>query len=130
MASQRPKPTRIRNWVKEDMERLVCWMEENKQSLRGKQSAWHKDAKEQVFGDNEDITVKPKSVSATHSVDEAYHIQTLPLAKCSDPYSFGARPAMGRPIGQWAAIAVWATLSSKGTNDRPIQQWAQPMQPM
>ncbi|KAF8415309.1 hypothetical protein EV426DRAFT_579103 [Tirmania nivea] len=53
-----------------------------------------------------------------------------PVARCSDPYSFGARPAMGRPIGQWAAIAVWAAPSSKGTNDRPIQQWAQPMHPM
>jgi hypothetical protein len=52
------KPTRNRNWAKEDMERLVCWMEENQQSLRGKQSAWHKDVKEQLFGDNEDITVK------------------------------------------------------------------------
>ncbi|RPB18712.1 hypothetical protein L211DRAFT_692041 [Terfezia boudieri ATCC MYA-4762] len=29
-----------------------------KQSLRGKQLAWYKDVKEQVFGDNEDITVK------------------------------------------------------------------------
>jgi len=40
------------------MERLVCWMEENQQSLRGKQTVWYKDVKEQVFGDNEDITVK------------------------------------------------------------------------
>ncbi|KAF8436722.1 hypothetical protein BGX38DRAFT_1325945 [Terfezia claveryi] len=58
MTSEKPKANRVRNWVKEDVERLVCWMEENQQSLRGKQSAWHKDIKEQIFGANEDITVK------------------------------------------------------------------------
>lgn len=49
---------RGRNWVKEDVERLVHWMEENQQSLRGKQSVWHNDIKEQVFAEDEDITVK------------------------------------------------------------------------
>ena len=50
--------TRSRNWVKEDVERLVHWMEENQQSLQGKASVWHKDVKEQVFAENEEITVK------------------------------------------------------------------------
>lgn len=34
------------------------WMEENEESLRGRQAAWHKDVKDQVFADNEEITVK------------------------------------------------------------------------
>jgi len=58
MAADRPKTTRSRNWLKDDMERLVCWMEENQQSLRGKQATWHKDVKEQIFAENEEITVK------------------------------------------------------------------------
>ena len=49
---------RSRNWIKDDIERLVHWMEENQIKLRGKQSVWHKDVKEQVFGQNGDITVK------------------------------------------------------------------------
>lgn len=37
--------------MKEDVEGLVCWMEENQQSrLRGKQSTGHKDAKDPVLG--------------------------------------------------------------------------------
>jgi len=36
----------------------VGWMEENEESLRGKQSAWHKEAKDQVFADHDEITVK------------------------------------------------------------------------
>ena len=43
MASQRT--SRQRNWTKEEMERLVGWMEENQESLRGKQAVWHKDVK-------------------------------------------------------------------------------------
>lgn len=33
-------------------------MEENEKLLRGKQIVWHKEIKEQVFGDDEYITVK------------------------------------------------------------------------
>jgi len=52
------KKSRSRNWIKEDVERLVCWMGENQEKLRGKQSSWHKDVKEQVFKENEEISVK------------------------------------------------------------------------
>ena len=45
-------------WEKYDVEKLVSWMEENQEKLRGKQAAWHKDVKEEVFGDNDDMTVK------------------------------------------------------------------------
>ena len=44
--------------MKEDAERLVHWMEENQQSLQGRASAWHTDVKQQVFAQNEAITVK------------------------------------------------------------------------
>ena len=30
-------------------------MEDNQEKLRGKQSAWHKDVKEEIFGDEDDI---------------------------------------------------------------------------
>jgi len=34
---------------KEEFERLIAWMEENQELLRGKQIAWHKVAKDEVF---------------------------------------------------------------------------------
>ena len=34
---------------------------------------------------------------------------------------------MGRPIGQWDATAGWAGPFTNGANDRPIEQWAQPI---
>ncbi|KAF8428737.1 hypothetical protein EV426DRAFT_711420 [Tirmania nivea] len=56
MPSDSQKSTRQRAWPKEDVERLVCWMEEHQENLRGKQAAWHKDVKEQVFAEDPDIT--------------------------------------------------------------------------
>jgi len=41
LLTDRQKTSQSRNWVKEDMERLVCWMEENQQSLRGKRVTIH-----------------------------------------------------------------------------------------
>jgi len=38
-------------WTREEVERLVRWMEENQELLKGKQSEWHKRVKVQVFGD-------------------------------------------------------------------------------
>ena len=37
------------------MEHLVGWMEENPE---GKQASWHKDVKDEVFANEEHITVK------------------------------------------------------------------------
>ena len=45
------------SWTKADMERLVTWMVENPESLRGKQAGWHKDVKEQVFAQSSEITL-------------------------------------------------------------------------
>lgn len=45
-------------WIKEDIERLVAWMEEHQEKLRGKQAAWHKDVNDQIFAEDEWITVK------------------------------------------------------------------------
>jgi len=43
------------NSTRDGVERLISWMEDNQEQLRGKQIAWHK---EQVFGAEEHITVK------------------------------------------------------------------------
>ncbi|KAF8433060.1 hypothetical protein BGX38DRAFT_1276314 [Terfezia claveryi] len=45
-------------WSKEDVKRLVAWMEDHQDKLCGKQAVWHKDVKDQVFGEDEWITVK------------------------------------------------------------------------
>jgi len=40
------------------LERLVAWIEDNEEKLRGKQIAWHKEVKEEAFADEDHITVK------------------------------------------------------------------------
>ena len=45
-------------WTKEEIERLLAWMEDNQESLKGKQIPWHKDVKEEVFATDDHITVK------------------------------------------------------------------------
>jgi len=45
-------------WTRDEVERLISWMEDNQEKLRGKQVAWHKEVKEQVFGAEEHITMK------------------------------------------------------------------------
>ena len=40
-------------WSKDEIDRLVGWMEENRDNLKGKQSNWHKDVKEEVFPNHE-----------------------------------------------------------------------------
>ena len=49
---------RSRRWLQEELEMLVGWMEENQASLSRKQSIWHKQVKDQVFADNDEITPK------------------------------------------------------------------------
>ncbi|KAF8424327.1 hypothetical protein EV426DRAFT_599504 [Tirmania nivea] len=53
-------------WSKSQSERLVAWMEENQEELRGKQIKWHKLVKEQVFSNDEHITVKRITDKATN----------------------------------------------------------------
>ena len=45
-------------WTKAEVERLLAWMEDNLEELRGKQSRWHKDVKCEVFLKDEHITIK------------------------------------------------------------------------
>ena len=57
MPANSQKGARQRNWTKEEMERLVCWMEEDVESLHGKRAVWHKDVKAQVFAEDEEMTL-------------------------------------------------------------------------
>jgi len=45
-------------WKKEEFGCLITWMEENQELLRGKQIAWHKVAKDEVFSNEIHITGK------------------------------------------------------------------------
>jgi len=45
-------------WSREEVECLIRWIEEHEEYLRGKQSAWHKQVKEEVFSNHDHITVK------------------------------------------------------------------------
>ncbi|KAF8418336.1 hypothetical protein EV426DRAFT_645415 [Tirmania nivea] len=56
MSNPKPEEKTYMTWSKDDVERLVGWMEENQEALRGQQKKWHKDIKEEVFAD-EGITV-------------------------------------------------------------------------
>ena len=40
------------------MERLVAWMEDHRRDLRGSRVAWHKNVKDQVFSNEEHITME------------------------------------------------------------------------
>ncbi|KAF8426188.1 hypothetical protein EV426DRAFT_704117 [Tirmania nivea] len=44
-------------WSKEEVEKLIGWMEENQEALRGLQRKCYKYVKEEVFADDENITV-------------------------------------------------------------------------
>ena len=54
MSSQRCN----QQWAKEEVEQLVGWMEDNISCLDGKQLTWHKEVKEDLFPENDIITVK------------------------------------------------------------------------
>ncbi|KAF8457675.1 hypothetical protein BGX38DRAFT_1156646 [Terfezia claveryi] len=55
-----------RGWTLEEVERMVTWMEENPELLQGKQVTWHKELKQEVFPDEEHITVKKITDKATN----------------------------------------------------------------
>ena len=42
--------------TKEEFERIIAWIEERQELLRGKQVAWHKEVKEEVFPNDVHIT--------------------------------------------------------------------------
>jgi hypothetical protein len=48
----------MRPWKLEELENLITWMEENHEVLRGKPADWVNKVKEEVFSDNEHVTVK------------------------------------------------------------------------
>ena len=69
MASQRSFIT----WTRDEVVRLVGWMEEHQELLRGKQSAWFKDIKDQEFADEEHITVK-KITDKVQNMKKAWRV--------------------------------------------------------
>lgn len=55
MASQRaPLITR----AKSEVERMIEWMEDNPEDLKGRQLSWHKDVKDDIFKNDAHIIVK------------------------------------------------------------------------
>jgi len=45
-------------WTRDEVKGLISSMEGNQEQLRGKQIAWHKEVKEQIFGAEKHSTVK------------------------------------------------------------------------
>ena len=39
--------------TRDKLEQIVAWIEDNQELLRGKQTAWHKDIKDQVFANDD-----------------------------------------------------------------------------
>jgi len=52
-ATTTPQP-----WTRDEVERIITWMEDHEEEIRGKQVQWHKEVKDQVFVDEEHIPVK------------------------------------------------------------------------
>jgi len=50
--------TTPRPWTRDEVERIIAWMEDHEEEIRGKQVQWHKEVKEQVFAAEEHIPVK------------------------------------------------------------------------
>lgn len=53
-------------WTKDEIERMIGWMEDHPLEIRGKQSSWHKDIKDEVFKDNAHVTVRRICDKATN----------------------------------------------------------------
>ncbi|KAF8427057.1 hypothetical protein EV426DRAFT_715314 [Tirmania nivea] len=66
MSNPKPEEKTYMAWSKDDVERLVGWMEENQEALRGQQKKWHKDIKEEVFAD--EVTSGASEVEMLSSV--------------------------------------------------------------
>jgi len=50
--------TATRPWTRDEVERIIAWMEDHREEIRGKQIQWHKEVKDQVFADQDHISVK------------------------------------------------------------------------
>ncbi|KAF8422227.1 hypothetical protein EV426DRAFT_706406 [Tirmania nivea] len=72
MSNPKPEEKTYMAWSKDDVVRLVGWMEENQEELRGQQKKWHKDIKEEVFVDESIIVnrirVKVSNMKAAWSM--------------------------------------------------------------
>ncbi|KAF8439653.1 hypothetical protein BGX38DRAFT_1144655 [Terfezia claveryi] len=55
ISNPNPEEKTYKAWSKEKVEKLIGWMEENQEVLQGLQRKWHKDIKEEVFADDENI---------------------------------------------------------------------------
>lgn len=51
-------PPRPIPWTREEVERLIAWMEDDRERVYTNQRAWHKDVKAEAFADDEHITVE------------------------------------------------------------------------
>ena len=77
MSSQR---SLIVPWTRDELGQMVAWMEDNQELLRGKQAAWHKDIKAQVFGNDNHITlkkIKEKAANMKRAWKDAKAMQEL-----------------------------------------------------
>ena len=50
--------TTQRPWTRDEVERIIVWIEDHEEAIQGKQVQWHKEVKAQVFADEEHILVK------------------------------------------------------------------------
>ena len=60
MPSQRAP---LLDWTKEEVEKLIGWMEDNQQHLQGKQMAWYKLVKEEVFAGDDHMHIMVKKIA-------------------------------------------------------------------
>jgi hypothetical protein len=61
----------MRSWEVPELEKLLAWMEDNQELLRGSTAHWTRKIKEVVFPDNEDIDAK-KIKAKYHNMRKAW----------------------------------------------------------
>ena len=76
-------------WTREEAEKLIGWMEDNQQHLRGKQMAWYKLVKEEVFAGDDYMHITVKKIA-----DKVFNIKrSWKEAKAMQEQSgWGAKP--------------------------------------
>ena len=57
-------------WTKDEIERLIDWMEDNPEELRGKQAAWHRKIVDKIFN-----TAKDKHIDVKKICDKATNMK-------------------------------------------------------
>ena len=59
---------------------MVAWMEDNQELLRGKQATWYKDIKDQVFVNDDHITLKKIKEKATNMKRASEPLNSCPYS--------------------------------------------------